>query len=372
MFSRPDHHHQRAREHAPASPALFDASNSPIDAQSHLLTHHKHLESLLDSVLATLTLIQTTETETNSAPPYSPHSVAVFHLITRKISSQITPPRRETTPAPPAGSLFRPPNNDTAAPQPQLQHDPPLHVTRPQARERPSCVVIRFDREPAHLPRPVKRSPAALYEAASAALSSVSPNRLLAGIAWTKGDKMSLHPDLDTCTPKVLASHFETIWAAICPLLGLSDDRLEINFRLKFPPPMFDTDEKWHSVVFHGVPFPRTDLNEYITHDRVDSWITSASSKGRLREFSILSRPITANGYEIPQDTGPTSVSVFPGRCRASCSAWWLHVRRSLSSLSLPTKTSQPFTCPILMILCSHLIFLSTVHTSAHPLLRGA
>ncbi|KAK7012828.1 hypothetical protein R3P38DRAFT_3015285 [Favolaschia claudopus] len=304
MFSRPDHHHQRAREHAPASPALFDASNSPIDAQSHLLTHHKHLESLLDSVLATLTLIQTTETETNSAPPYSPHSVAVFHLITRKISSQITPPHRETTPAPPAGESPSPPlatyatvtdpsttepNNDTAAPQ--LQHDPPppLHITRPQARERPSCVVIRFDREPAHLPRPVKRSPAALYEAASAALSSVSPNRLLAGIAWTKGDNISLHPDLDTCTPEVLASHFETIWAAICPLLGLSDDRL---------PPMFDTDEKWHSVVFHGVPFPRTDLNEYITHDRVNSWVTSASSQGRLREFSILSRPTDMKSHK--------------------------------------------------------------------------
>ncbi|KAK6984607.1 hypothetical protein R3P38DRAFT_3409993 [Favolaschia claudopus] len=160
--------------------------------------------------------------------------------------------------------------------------DPPLHVAHPRARERPPCVVIRLDREPAHLPRAVRRSPAVLYEAASAALSSASSNRLLAGIGWTKGDNISLHPDPDTCTPKLLASHSEIIWSAICPLLGLSDDR---------PPPVFDTDEKWHSVVFHGVPHPCVDLNEYITHERVNSWVTSASSQGKLREFSILSRP---------------------------------------------------------------------------------
>ncbi|KAK7015334.1 hypothetical protein R3P38DRAFT_2637345, partial [Favolaschia claudopus] len=198
-----------------------------------------------------------------------------------------------TTPAPPPSgepatyatvtspSTTDPNNNKSAASAPQS--DPPLHVAHPRARERPPCVVIRLDREPAHLPRAVRRSPAVLYEAASAALSSASSNRLLAGIGWTKGDNISLHPDPDTCTPKLLASHSEIIWSAICPLLGLSDDR---------PPPVFDTDEKWHSVVFHGVPHPCVDLNEYITHERVNQgWVTSASSQGKLREFSILSRP---------------------------------------------------------------------------------
>ncbi|KAF7371981.1 hypothetical protein MVEN_00056100 [Mycena venus] len=132
-------------------------------------------------------------------------------------------------------------------------------------------VIIRLEklREQSHLP-PLKSRPgaAALYGAITTALrllfSNMAHEKLfLAGVKWTKNRNIALH--MEGGTAKFLVGHSETIWSAIRPLLGAAED---------CEPPAFDTDNKWHSVVFHGVPMPacRADTIEFFPqhHDLIE------------------------------------------------------------------------------------------------------
>ncbi|KAF7362576.1 hypothetical protein MVEN_00606300 [Mycena venus] len=147
-------------------------------------------------------------------------------------------------------------------------------------------------REQSHLP-PSKNRPsaAALYGAITAALRPLFSNMaheklFLAGVKWTKNQNIALHPGTEGGTAKFLAGHSKTIWSAIRPLLGVTED---------CEPPAFDTDDKWHSVVFHGVPMPacRADTIKFFAQHRdlIEGWVTSPASQGTLREYSVLCRP---------------------------------------------------------------------------------
>ncbi|KAF7333180.1 hypothetical protein MVEN_02383800 [Mycena venus] len=311
MFSRLNHHHQSGVAACPTAPPTPTTPYDSLKARDTLLVHHRHLETLLDSVLATLTLIHGSESTTHIPLPYSPHLLGVFDLISRHISTQTTSlptslPLVTTPPAPPAPAApatyaavtdphrVTPPTADPrcaaspTAPDPIIARRP---ITRHPATERPPQVIIRFDKEPTHLPLPLRRSPAALYDVIVAALDSLAllpqmaeSKPFLAGVHWTKGGNLALHPATEICTAKFLAGQSDIIWVAIRSLLGLADDR---------PCPVFDTDERWHSVVFHGVPMPapREEALQFFTHERVDKWVTSSSSLGKLRECSVLCRP---------------------------------------------------------------------------------
>ncbi|KAF7357425.1 F-box domain-containing protein [Mycena sanguinolenta] len=83
MFSRSNHHQVGLTVPPPCDVAL-DCS---LRAQDDLLSHHKHLESLLDSALATLVLLHDSETAAGTTLPYSPHLLAVV----RHLASRIAP-----------------------------------------------------------------------------------------------------------------------------------------------------------------------------------------------------------------------------------------------------------------------------------------
>jgi hypothetical protein len=147
--------------------------------------------------------------------------------------------------------------------------------------EKPARVIIRFDKGPT---QPKKTNPPILYEAITKELLCLfekppsHPKSVLAGVQWSKNGNLVLHPAAESCTAQFLVAQSETIWTTIRPLLRLPEDH---------ECPIFDTDERWHSVVFHGVPRPAAHANVF-THKLVEPWVTSA---GKLRECSLLCRP---------------------------------------------------------------------------------
>ncbi|KAJ7854299.1 hypothetical protein B0H14DRAFT_2579938 [Mycena olivaceomarginata] len=102
----------------------------------------------------------------------------------------------------------------------------------------------------------------------------------LAGVEWTRSGNIALHPGTE-CTSKLLASHCEAIWAVVCPALGLAAERCKC--------PQFDIDERWHLVVFHGVPVP-LHFGDLYRRDFIDEWVTTSLSQGTLRDHSVLCR----------------------------------------------------------------------------------
>ncbi|KAJ7501691.1 hypothetical protein B0H11DRAFT_2371985 [Mycena galericulata] len=307
MFSRPNHHHQNGTAACPTAPLQPTQLFSSLEARDNLLTHHRHLETLLDSALATLTLIHESESTAGSPLPYSPHLLGVFHLLSCRISPQTiattdtpvslpdpatTRPDLPIAPATYAAVTQSPTTSETHTAKHPIADSPPVRDAAQPSAQRPTRVIIRFDKEPAHLPRVKARlSPAALYAAITTALRPLFENMthvklFLAGVGWTKSGNIALHPAAEGCTAKLLAAHSDTIWEAIRPLLRLADDR---------ECPVFDTDDKWHSVVFHGVPMParRTEALEFFAQARemINGWVTSPSSQGELREYSVLCRP---------------------------------------------------------------------------------
>ncbi|KAJ7875214.1 hypothetical protein B0H13DRAFT_1894234 [Mycena leptocephala] len=163
-------------------------------------------------------------------------------------------------------------------------------AARLPAAQRSARVIIRFDQEPHSLPRPLQCNPADLDQGIVKVLRplmdrTAHQKQRLAGVQWTKGGNIALHPAAEMYTAKFLVDHSNLIWSSIRPLLGFTEDR---------KCPVFDTDGQWHSVVFHGVPMPQPPtgaLEFYATHrEQIEHWVTSPASQGQLRDYSVLSR----------------------------------------------------------------------------------
>ncbi|KAF7358306.1 hypothetical protein MVEN_00880000 [Mycena venus] len=173
----------------------------------------------------------------------------------------------------------------------EAKHTADSPRVHPPTSDRPARGVIRFDKGTKPVPRPCP-SAAQLYGVITDALHPLfeydadTSESVIAGVQWSRAGNLILHPAEELCTPKLLASHGSVIWSAIRPLLRIpgSEDR---------KCPAFDTDDKWHSVVFHGVPVPspKVDAWTVFTRDRIEQWVTSPTSCGTLRECSILCRP---------------------------------------------------------------------------------
>ncbi|KAJ7312452.1 hypothetical protein DFH08DRAFT_1044515 [Mycena albidolilacea] len=152
----------------------------------------------------------------------------------------------------------------------------------PEPVARPTRVIIRFDDAPQTLPRPLKADPLALFKAITVALVDGFHNtRLVVGVQWSRKGNLILHPAVNACTASYLVEQSPLIWPAIRPLLKLPEE---------YVCPAFETDEHWHSVVFHAAPAPpenRTYSCSLIGEGLAFSNIPDRAFKG----YSILSRP---------------------------------------------------------------------------------
>ncbi|KAF8202771.1 hypothetical protein K438DRAFT_1758084 [Mycena galopus ATCC 62051] len=106
---------------------------------------------------------------------------------------------------------------------------------------------------------------------------------MIAGVEWSRKGNLVLFPARETCTAKFLAAQKDFIWPALRPILELPEG---------YVCPTFDTDEQWHSVVFHRVPVPPTRCAAAFSHRLIqDALKRSDASHGVLKSFSLLCRP---------------------------------------------------------------------------------
>ncbi|KAJ7796040.1 hypothetical protein B0H13DRAFT_2392830 [Mycena leptocephala] len=99
MISSVDQHHHGGPT---SSPAPIQHFSDDYCAQDELPAHYRHLESLLDLALATLTLIR----DNTSSPIFTPHLVGVLRLLNRDIA-KTSPPLTAAASAASAGASPR-------------------------------------------------------------------------------------------------------------------------------------------------------------------------------------------------------------------------------------------------------------------------
>ncbi|KAJ6507906.1 hypothetical protein C8R47DRAFT_61355 [Mycena vitilis] len=293
MFSHSYHHHQN-RKTTPTSTHDFVHASTP----DQLLDHHRHLESLLDSALATVTLINLHATRPDYAPVYSSHLIQVIHALnhlttTHNPTPVETPTETHIPPTFPAatavpGATYA---EITTSPSLPTTHDPittkhhhtaqSLPPATPPPSERSTSaqsdrVVIRFDLKKTQ--PTVRAHPEVLYTHIEEALGDA---HYLAGVRWTQRGNLVLYPHPATCTAKLLLQHASTIWAAIRPLLGVPD---------KYTP-RFESDSQWHSVVIHGAPVV-VGSSPMDNPASALAWLDpDAEFRGSIKAMSVLCRP---------------------------------------------------------------------------------
>jgi hypothetical protein len=294
-MSHSNHDHQNAPNNPQAPPThhagLFTLSMS----HDQLISHHRHLESILDSALATITLLNAATTSL----AYSPRMQQITQAINYHISSAqpthdnrtyhvLTPACPATTPATAAATTNATYAAITRSPSPTTSESnttkqPPRTPSPPETRERiiapqTSRAIIRFDLDPVH--KPVQPDTQDLYFAVEGALPEQS---LIGGIQWSRHGNLILHPP-SSGTARYLVLQRKRIWAAIRPLLGLPKD---------YTCPPFETNDSWYSVVLHGVPAPTiNDKPTALRPDEVQSWLALNSGlRGEVKATSVLCSP---------------------------------------------------------------------------------
>ncbi|KAK6978312.1 hypothetical protein R3P38DRAFT_3334311 [Favolaschia claudopus] len=293
MISSANHHHQN----------LAHGQDFTLPGTLDLVQQHNRLETLLDSALATCMLIH----NATSPPAFSPHILGVLALLGHHIayssplSCHYPADSTENKPPPvPSDTTLPTTTSDTSsdlvadhaaqktATYADVTRDssakPPLPRT-PKAdhvrQDAPSSLIIRFDN------REVKPFPARaldLFNALSLSLVKVfgDDHASITSAHWSRKGNLILHPNPNICTARSLAQHSEKIWSAIRPLLELPAD---------YDCPVFDTDERWHSVVFHGVPMPLSHpprayySSEMVEKSLIHTWAI------RVKHYSLLTRP---------------------------------------------------------------------------------
>ncbi|KAJ7501790.1 hypothetical protein B0H11DRAFT_1991137 [Mycena galericulata] len=248
-----------------------EADHSP--SQDHSLAHYRRLEHLLDSALATLTLIR--DAATPAAPAFTLHMTEVLQALCRHALP--TPPPLPSSPTPPPTDL--PPKNATYA---QAAHTATEGPERPKAEKpkasslppssaRPEPVrpdlIFRFDLEeskpPTHPP------PSKLFIAIEE-----SRELRLGGVRWTQNGNLAIQfPPNDKCMPKQGTDPVPIIWKAIRPLLGFPKRRAC---------PRIDNGSPWHSVVVHDVPIVKNDPSS------PHMWLETGGFTGRVESISVL------------------------------------------------------------------------------------
>ncbi|KAJ7792543.1 hypothetical protein B0H14DRAFT_2930708, partial [Mycena olivaceomarginata] len=279
MIPSVDHHHHGGPTACPTRALRSDAQ-----PYNELATHRQHLETLLDSALATLMLIQAASA---SVPVFGTHIVGVIRLLnqhTTNTSPTCIPARPPPTPvatttaatmtlapapaptsttatyaaatyAAAAASDLRP---SSPSPGPAM----PEHAASPSRPSAPACpepvtrpLASLFALTMHHRPclDHSKPTPLALYKAISGALIDGFHNtRLVVGVQWSRKGNLILHPAEYDC-------------------------------------PAFETDEHWHSVVFHAAPAPLDDRT--YTRSLIEDGLAASDIPNRVfKGDSVLSR----------------------------------------------------------------------------------
>ncbi|KAJ7626225.1 hypothetical protein B0H17DRAFT_1218679 [Mycena rosella] len=271
MFSRSYHHHQDA---GGTIPGLLASQPGWTGLPDHHTAHHIRLETILDSALATLALLH----ESHHAPTFSAHITEVLVALNKYILRPAA--HSAPTPTPISSTTSAAAAHDDATPAPMYScHGRDLIprdlTTTQRERSRASRLIIRFDPNDPHPPK--YADPLALYSAIDMALPTQTSQ--LSGIQWTRKGNLVLHARPGICTAKLLAAHDTPIWNAIRPLLG---------FTVKEKCPVFEIDEPWHAVVFHGVPMPPSREPYAFTLAGVRHWLGTNEPEGAAMAFSVL------------------------------------------------------------------------------------
>ncbi|KAJ7769647.1 hypothetical protein DFH07DRAFT_768915 [Mycena maculata] len=309
MTSSFDHHHRNGLpvSAAPTEPCTQATTLAPI-CQIHM-DHHRHLESLLDSAPATLTVVRENTTQLQN---FTPHLLELLRVLNRHIlpSSSTTPsmdmpmttaatvpssaPTTPIHPATYASAARRSESPGTSENNTAKQYEPRPSPTpslpsmlqdTTSHSELPTRVIICFDRGIASGKQcPTQACPLTLKDTIKCALRSNfdtehSFPKFLAGVQWSQKWNLILHPDLEFCMAKFISEQSQQIWAAISPLPGLPEC------------PLFETDAKWHSVVFHGVPMLADRRPEAYTHSMISTCEVAGDMHGELMGHSVLCRP---------------------------------------------------------------------------------
>ncbi|KAJ7866375.1 hypothetical protein B0H14DRAFT_2732841 [Mycena olivaceomarginata] len=248
MISDSHHHHQNVGTAVPPPTTSTVGGIGFTTTTDQLAIHYRHLESLLDSALATLTLINALN-----------HFIAGHpHTPTLIPTTDPTPhPDHGSTPMPmPAPATYATIADPHRSPSPTIP-DPNTHKQSPLPKSRPPSpapsvtsargqrIVIRFDLNPAN--RPVQSDLATLYNTVDKALQvDGKPMTYLGGVLWTQRGNLVL-----------------------------------------FPSTVYDA---WHSVVIHGVPMPSDGEPESYDIETMAAFLDYASKfVGAVKAFSILS-----------------------------------------------------------------------------------
>ncbi|KAJ7207569.1 hypothetical protein GGX14DRAFT_567520 [Mycena pura] len=349
------HHH--AHPAAPPSDAFLPAI-PPYACPDRALEHRQRLESLLDSALATLSLIHDSATAPVS---YSDRVTDVLKALNRRIfvvtsvtaplaphpaphpapvcPSDTPSPQRAPTNATYARAVSAEPPTPPASPSP-LHHDP---ATDPSD----SDIIVRLDldaSEPARAATSV--DPREIFRAIRASIASATGQRLFAGVRWTRNGNLAIQIERDTgTTAYMIDTYAHKLWAVLRPLL---------HFPVDHPHPPFDTGDSWHSVVFHNVPTLRQ-RNCYTLSGIRDS-LRSGGFDHAVKAFAILCDDVEFDRRQAAFLGVPMRVSVLTataaqqlirdggnligGRCKAT------HYipRRRDSTPVVPESTPAPTT----------------------------
>ncbi|KAJ7741963.1 hypothetical protein DFH07DRAFT_964740 [Mycena maculata] len=143
MASSLNHHHENgplpsAALTGPGTPGITTVSTCQIH-----MDHHRHLESLLDSALAMLTLIRenTTQTETQN---FSPHLLEVLRVLNLHIlplhstTLPTTMPTMNTATTVPSSAPTAPATYASAAQRPESPSTPENNTVKQSGLSRPS------------------------------------------------------------------------------------------------------------------------------------------------------------------------------------------------------------------------------------------
>ncbi|KAJ7892908.1 hypothetical protein B0H14DRAFT_3681401 [Mycena olivaceomarginata] len=293
MFSRSYHHDQMAPGHIPTPPTHFQTPK-PADggwppSTDRISAHHDRLESLLDSALATMTLILDIAT----TPTFSAHTTDVLRaLCQRTIVATCPSPNPDPNPLPHASTIPSTPTKIatyagavTATPDHTGTGADEASMTKAAKRDRAQSsassapdLIFRIDSLPSA--PTVRPHPTALFPALAA--KPVTPDLCVAGVRWTQNGNLTINfTRTSTYTADGAMEHAPAIWGIIRPHLRLPKH---------CPIPRIDRGGPWHSVLVHDVPVlplpgePGYDPDPVNLHQ----WLHKGGFCGQIEHVSIL------------------------------------------------------------------------------------
>ncbi|KAF7341032.1 hypothetical protein MSAN_02089000 [Mycena sanguinolenta] len=283
----------------PLAPPTPSRTPKPVEGDwlpsiDRLAAHHYRLESLLDSALATVTLILDTATTTT----FSAHTTDVLHALyqctmvatSRSPTPSPTPALVSAPPAPPTATKTATYADAVAATPDRAGANADkvntTKMTKPGDRIGTAPdIVLRIDSLPS--PLGVRPPPTALY--ATLANKPFEPDIQVAGVRWTRNGNLTItfiHDDKYMADGAMdLAS--SALWKRIEPLLHLPKD---------CPVPRIDCGKPWHSVVIHDAPMLLPDEPRY---EPAYMWLRRGGFRGNVMHVSYM-------GKQAPLCTGET------------------------------------------------------------------